>query len=300
MNPSFFIIGAPKCGTTTLYSWLKSHPDIFMPEGKEPHFFAQNLSNRYCRIRNRNDYIALFDNAKENQICGEASVLYSFHPQAIEAILECCPHAKFIFLIRNPIDMALSYHRQLLINLEEDIQDFEYAWRLQQARKEGKHIPPSSTDPELLQYEEACSLGLHLQRMKNLIPERQLCLLFLDDMVENPEKVYNDVLLFLEISEGHHPSFKKQNEASAVRFWWLQKLILNPPYIVRKLAELVKKTGIPIGKLAHKFNRKKAIKQHLNQEFEKRLVELFSTDIMRIEHLTGRDLKHWRTPPSSS
>lgn len=297
MTPSFFIIGAPKCGTTTLYSWLKSHPDIFMPEGKEPHFFAQNLSNRYCRVRNRNDYLSLFDEALDNQVCGEASVLYSFHPQAIEAILECCPSAQFIFMLRNPIDMALSYHRQLLINLEEDIQDFEYAWRLQEARKQGKHIPSSSTDPELLQYEEACSLGQHLQNIKNLIPEKQLHILFLDDIIDDPNKAYNDVLSFLEISPNYTPSFNKKNGARSVRFWWLQKLILNPPYIVRKLTGLIKKTGIPIGKIAHTLNRKKATKQHLNQEFKERLVDIFADDIMRIEHLTGRDLNHWKTHP---
>ena len=134
MKPSFFIIGAPKCGTTTLYSWLKSHPDIFMPGGKEPHFFAQNLSDRYCRIRHHDDYMALFDSARNDQCCGEASVLYSMHPQAIEAILEWSPVAKFIFMLRNPVDMAPSYHRQLLINLEEDIEDFEQAWHLQENR----------------------------------------------------------------------------------------------------------------------------------------------------------------------
>ena len=141
-KPSFFIIGAPKCGTTTLYYWLKEHDDIFMPETKEPHYFAQNLSDRYCRVRDEESYLNYFSNAKNHQLCGEASVLYSFYPESIKSILEFNPEAKFIFMVRNPVSMVPSYHRQLINNLEEDIEDFETAWNTQDNRK----TPKNSTE----------------------------------------------------------------------------------------------------------------------------------------------------------
>ena len=143
-KPDFFIIGAPKCGTTTLYSWLKDHPDIFMPESKEPHYFAQNLSDRYCRIRNESDYLSLFLEANNHQKCGEASVLYSFFPDSIKRILDFNPRAQIIMMIRHPVAMVQSYHAQLLVNLEEDIEDFEKSWDLQKDRQEGKNIPKST------------------------------------------------------------------------------------------------------------------------------------------------------------
>lgn len=296
MIPSFFIIGAPKCGTTTLYTWLKSHPDIFMPEGKEPHFFAQNLSDRYCRIRSQDAYLHLFQSAENSSasICGEASVLYSFYPESIQNILAFNPKAKFIFMLRNPMEMAPSYHRQLLINLEEDIENFEEAWNLQSERKKGKHLPSSSTDPDLLQYYDTCSLGNHLDNIKNIVSEENLCVLFLDDIKTNPKYAYNQVLSFLEISNNYEPSFTIENPSRSIRFAWLQKLILNPSPAMKKLARLFKKLGLPIGKIAHTINKKEPINTKLNHGFEKQLIESFVDDIEKIERLTRQNLSHWK------
>ena len=106
-KPNFFIIGAPKCGTTSVYSWLKDHPYIFMPDFKEPHHFY----SPYGEPIKREKYENLFMDADmEHFAVGEASVWYLFSGKAIDRILEYEASAKFIVLIRNPIEMAPSLH----------------------------------------------------------------------------------------------------------------------------------------------------------------------------------------------
>lgn len=289
-KPSFFIIGAPKCGTTTLYHWLKEHDDIFMPETKEPHYFAQHLSDRYCRVRDEASYLNYFSDAKNHQTCGEASVLYSFYPESIKSILKFNSDAKFIFMIRNPVSMVPSYHRQLINNLEEDIEDFETAWNTQNNRE----ISKNSTDVDLLNYAEKGAIGKHLKNLKELIPESQLLILFLEDMQANPKKIYKDTLSFLNIKSDSRTSFKKENQAATTHSYHLQKLMNNPPKWLRSISQFFRKLNLPFGKFIRQLNRKKASQNSLSDELIKQLKSHYKEDIKLIEKLTSRDLSHWR------
>lgn len=289
-KPDFFIIGAPKCGTTTLYHWLKQHPDIFMPDGKEPHYFAQNLSDRYCRIRDESDYLALFNDADDNQLCGEASVLYSFYPKSIKSILEFNPKAKFIFMIRNPVSMIPSYHRQLINNLEEDIEDFETAWHAQNNRE----MPKMSTDPDLLHYAEKGALGQHLKNIKELIPASQLFVLVLDDLNYSPQQTYKKTLAFLGLKNNYTPSFDRKNEAATMKSRHLQNFILNAPPWAKKISRIFKKFGLPLGTILKKINRSQGKAKPLSPRIQNELKDYFEKDIQLIEEILQRDLSHWR------
>src|SRR5260370_118878 len=74
-SPDFFIVGAPRCGTTALYSYLRQHPDVFLPEYKEPHYFNTDMESGGA-IRDQEKYLALFAPAKDKKRIGEASVYY--------------------------------------------------------------------------------------------------------------------------------------------------------------------------------------------------------------------------------
>ncbi len=293
-KPDFFIVGAPKCGTTTLYHWLKLHPDIFMPEAKEPHYFAQNLSDRYCRIRTEEQYLSLFNASQRNVLCGEASVLYGFYPESIKNILKHNPNAKFIFMLRNPVDMAPSYHRQLINNLEEDVTSFENAWSLQKTRMSGNNLPITSTDPDLLQYGSKCALGNHLNTIVSAIPKSQLLVLFLDDLRDTPQKTYQETLSFLSTEDDGREDFKKENQAAAIQSRYIKKLLDSPPPWLKLIKKLIKITGIPIGTLIQSLNRKQIKPLPLPEHVKKQLADYFETDIQLIEKITGRDCKHWR------
>lgn len=288
----FFIIGAPKCGTTTLYSWLKEHPDIFMPEGKEPHYFARELSDRYRRVQTEEEYLDLFAGAKEHQKCGEASVLYSFYPDALKEIMRFNPQAKIIFMLRNPIDMAISYHAQLLVNLEEDIKNFEKAWGLQEQRKQGNNIPKTSKDPALLQYKKACALGTKLKNMMSLIPENQYKIVVLDDLAKNPERVYQEVIQFIGVEKDGRSDFFSANEASAISSRFLQHLRVNQSGFMKFVKTVLKK--ILPEKSIKNFNRIRRKRVVLSPSFKEELQKSFEEEIRFIENALGRSFPRRR------
>lgn len=291
-KPDFFIIGAPKCGTTTLYHWLQGHEGIFKPESKEPHYFAQNLSDRYCRFRTEEEYLKIFSGKSSEQICGEASVLYCFFPDSIKKILEFNPKAKFIYMVRNPIAMAISYHGQLLVNLEENVKDFEKAWALQSDRKNNKNIPTTAQDPYLLQYKEICALGNHMQKILDIVPENQRLFVVLEDLATNPQKIYKNILEFLGVKDDGRTGFSKSNEAAGIQFRFLEKLRSNQSLPVKFLKSLVK-IFLPKDMLDN-INRTQRKKPSLSWDFQRELLNAFEKDIEIIEKTLNRNLSHWR------
>src|SRR5690349_11034979 len=148
-KPNFFIVGAPKCGTTALYEYLRHHPNIFLPKVKEPHFFATDLG-AYPSVKTMDQYLGLFHDSNEAQVrIGEASVYYLRSDTALPKIREFNPAAHIIAMFRNPVEMVHALHSQLLYVGIEDVPDFEAAWRLQDPRSRGLHIPPRIRSPLL-------------------------------------------------------------------------------------------------------------------------------------------------------
>src|SRR3954468_1950993 len=113
-SPSFFIVGAPKCGTTSLNDYLRQHPRIFIPERKELHYFGSDLTFLKTQRPTREEYLAHFAAAQPQQIAGEASVWYLYSQLAAREIHDFCREAKFIIMLRNPVDMMHSLHSQYL------------------------------------------------------------------------------------------------------------------------------------------------------------------------------------------
>ena len=114
--PDFFIVGAPKAGTTSLYFYLEQHPEIFMSAVKETNYFSYEATvkqNLYYNERGINDweeYLKLFSEAGKKKAIGEASVSYLFYPEVAEAIKAKFPEGKIIIMLRNPVERALSHY----------------------------------------------------------------------------------------------------------------------------------------------------------------------------------------------
>ncbi|MEL7034522.1 MAG: sulfotransferase [Cyanobacteria bacterium J06592_8] len=107
--PDFIIIGGMKCATSSLHEQLALQPGIFMSEPKEPNFF----SNDEEYARGMDWYLSLFEPAPENALCGESSTHYSklpTYPQTIQRLHQHCPNAKFIYVMRHPINRLVSQY----------------------------------------------------------------------------------------------------------------------------------------------------------------------------------------------
>ena len=139
--PNFFIVGAPKRGTTSLSIYLGQHPNVFFCSPKEPYYFASDFP-RHRVADNLTDYLSLFSAATaEHLAIGEGSAAYMYSTDAIPRIIEFNRHAKLIVMLRNPIDIAHAMHSQALFDADEDEEDFRTAWNLQSERELGRKVP---------------------------------------------------------------------------------------------------------------------------------------------------------------
>lgn len=161
--PNFFIVGAPKCGTTAVSEYLRNHPSIFMSFPKEPHHFSDDFA-QFREYRRLDDYMKLFrGRTQDHLIVGEASVWYLYSSSAVKSIYEFNKDAKILVMLRNPIDFVCSLHSQLLFAFNEDRPDFAEAWNLQEDRAKGINLPKTCIAPQFLQYRAVAKFGAQLE-----------------------------------------------------------------------------------------------------------------------------------------
>ena len=117
IKPDFFVVGAPKCGTTAICAYLGQHPEVFIPRIKEINFFGSDLTGLRS-ARNLNEYLAFFEPG-DGKCCGEGSTWYLFSKTAASEIHRHNPSAKIIIMLRDPVEAMYSLHNQLLYNGNE-------------------------------------------------------------------------------------------------------------------------------------------------------------------------------------
>lgn len=281
-KPNFFIIGAPKCGTTSLYHYLKEHPNIFLSEIKEPDYFATDLNRS---IKDREEYMKLFEGADNYKAIGEASTTYLYSDEAIENILEFNPEAKFIVMTRDPVEMFHSLHSQNLNNLNEIIKDPQQAWGLQEERKAGKHIPSTCRNPLFLQYGEVCSLGKYVKRLHQKVSdESKIRMIRLENFKDKTKEEYEKVLRFLGIESDGRERFPVYGSSSELKVEGLKKasIALSKVSRIKKLSIFLKKkfnlTYWPFMKWLNEWNQKKTNREPLGKDFKAELEDYFQED----------------------
>ena len=287
-KPSFFLIGAPKCGTTSLYNWLSAHPNIFMPQ-KEIHWFNQDHGGG-C-VNSLQEYEKLFGKATRQHIAvGDASVWYLYSHAAVKNIILYNTDAKFIVLIRNPVDMAVSLHGQLYYTAQENIRDFESAWRMQDERVKFANIPSVCEDPAFLQYGKACLLGAQIARLYSTADKERVLVLLLDDFKKDPRTEYLKVLQFISVPDDGRIDFRIYNEAKIMRSFIFSLYIAK----IAQLKQFLRiKSGIGVLRILEGINRRKLIRNPLEPELRKELNGYFKSDISKLGSLINRDLSCW-------
>lgn len=289
-KPNFFIVGAPKCGTTSMSAWLSCHPNIFMSEIKEPHFFNSDMNHR--GFSDLHLYERLFSRAEASHLAvGEASVWYMYSQVAINNILEYSVDAKFIVMLRNPVDMAYSLHEQMVFSHYEDVTTFEQAWELQGERLRGEKIGRWCVEPKFLLYGAACSLGEQLQRLYSSVATDQVLVIFLDDVKKDAQNEYSKVLKFLNVTENVSVQFDVHNSAKERRSTLVSNAVL---WLTSIRKHIYFDFRIDFLNKIERFNRKERRRTSMKLETKSMLKRYFEKDICLIEQLTGRDLSAWR------
>jgi sulfotransferase family protein len=297
-KPNFFIVGAPKCGTTALYAYLRQHPNIFMADIKEPHFFAKDLGT-YPAIKTLEEYTGIFaQSSEQHQRVGEGSVYYLRSATAIANIREFNPDARIIAMFRNPVDMVYALHSQLLYVAEENQIDFETAWRLQERRSRGLDLPPASRGPFLVQYAEVGRFGTQTERMLSIFPRDQVKLILYDDFTLSPKSVYDEVIDFLGLPPDQRTHFPRINENKRARLVWLGSFFRKPPPPLRTAFRGLKRAVgaeslSAVKKKLVDLNTVKERRQPLSPEFRAELVAEFRDEVALLSRLLNRNLSHW-------
>jgi len=288
-KPNFFIVGAPKCGTTALSEYLRGHPNVFFSQPKEPHFFATDFPNKRI-IATFEEYIDLFHEVQPNHLrVGEGSVWYLYSREVVQNIYEYNPEARLIVMLRNPVDLVHSLHSQLLLSIDEDEKNFERAWNLQELRKSGKRIPKKCRTPAFLQYRDVGKLGAQIERLLEVFPKEQVKVILFEDFVANTKAVYEDVLSFLGLDSDGRKLFPRINENKQYRMRLLGQFTQCPPegllraygYVKDRVG--IKNSGHLLMQILRKANSVFRVREPLRVEFRRTLTKDFEQDIRILE-----------------
>ena len=237
--PNFFIVGAPKCGTTSLHEYLQRHPDVFMPFYKEPHFFGSDLQgSRFRQFRDQPErYLKLFRDARGEKRIGESSPWYLASRCAAEEIYAYDPRAKIIIMLRNPVDMMYSMWSQFRYSGNEQIETFEDALAAEPERRQGKCIRRAAHCISGLYYRDMARFSGQVQRYFDRFGSENVKVIIFDDFKTDTAATYRTVLNFLDIDSQFETTFDVVNPNKEVRLEWLQKLIVSSGFSLMLLKD---------------------------------------------------------------
>ena len=301
--PNFLIIGAGKSGTTSVYNYLKQHPDVFMSPVKEPDFFAlegqtpvdpkndpEQLYYYPWAIYDLDNYNKLYDNVKNEKAVGESSTMYLYKPDTHLRIKKYVPNAKMIAIFRDPVSRLYSRYMHLARenrlptdNFEVDVFDKSTLWwKRDDLVKEGFFYK-------------------HLSKYFETFDKNQFKIFLHDDLVADSDKFIYDLYSFLEIDTRFKPDTDiKYNESGFVKNKFKDAFI-GQKSIIRRSVETVSpklvekmRNSTKMQKTVTSMRRGNLERPKLNPEFRKRVInEIYREDILKFQDLIGRDLSNW-------
>jgi len=294
-KPDFFIVGAPKCGTTALHVYLRQHPDVFMPAEKEHNHFATDLVPATDPYHDRDHYLKLFAAARTEKRVGETSVFHLFSLDAAKNIHAFNTEAKIIVMLRDPVSWLASYYSQMVYNGDEDIADLEGALAAETPRRRGEGIPANLRFPERLFYRDVGRFALQVARYFDRFGRDAVHVILQDDFAKDPRTIFRQTLEFLGVDPGFEPEFANVNPNKAVRSPWLNDFLRRPPAwaaapVTALLPRAIRRS------MRARVRRANAVVQErapLDPALRLRLAEELRPDLDRLATLLDRDLSHW-------
>jgi GrpB-like predicted nucleotidyltransferase (UPF0157 family) len=280
-KPDFFIVGAPRCGTTSLYAYLRQHPQIHASVHKEPHFFGSDLTPLPGAIRDEALYLALFAGAEDRRRAGESSVHYLSSRRAPFEIRAFAPAARIIVMLREPVSMAHSLYALFTRTGNEELPTFEEALAAEPERRAGRRIPSGAYFPEGLLYTDGGRYAAKVELWLSVFGREQVhCILF-DDLVRDTAAVYRRTLAFLGVDADFAAELEPRRAAELARVQTIRQLRHVPPEVRRRMQfdQMKLHQGPP--------------RPALDPALAGRLRALFAADVARLGELLGRDLTAW-------
>lgn len=303
-GPNLFLVGAMKCGTTSMYEYLRFHPQIYFPpvdehdrdyfRRKEPHHFCpdRHLPERVS-VKSDADYLAMYACSGSYAYRGDASASYLYSEAAPGLIKAFCPDAKILIMLRPPLEMMHTKHCALLGWLE-DIPDFYDAVAASSDRRRGERIKPGCEEGTWLDYTGPSCFAPQVQRYLDTFGRDAVKVILLEDIIKEPAATWSRIMDFLGIDHSYTPDFRVHNKTqkngrleTAIAALYKHPAIYG---IARTLIpyKLVYGALSLIRKVDRGHTRRAA-----GDPREKALRDACRPDIERLSSLLGRDLHHW-------
>lgn len=298
MKANFFIVGAPKSGTTSLSEYLSGHPKVCMALPKEPSYFCDDFP-KIRLVSSESNYKSLFSRCnKKSIIIGDASTAYLMSTTAIKNINRYNPHSKIIVILRNPVDMLPSWHSQMIYSLFENETDFEKAYSLQEDRKKGAHIPKTCREVTYLLYSEIARFDDQLKRLFEVCNIERVKIILYDDFIKDTRSIYLEVLDFLGLEDDGRTSFPAANASKTARSAFINKILHTPPGWLWFLLDACKNTPAQNTlfrghQFLKKLNTGPSQTVALNPNFIEQLKIEFRPMTEELSKIINRDLSHW-------
>lgn len=295
-RPTFFIVGAPKCGTTSLADFLGQHPDVFMPEVKEPHDFGRDLTP-LAFAGDTAAYLRSFAGAGARR-CGEASTWYLYASTAAEEIRAFAPDARIVVMFRDPVDVVHALHSQMVFSGEEPIHDFAEAMRRRLGDEPGATDGPGIGRREALNYRRVVAFAPQLARYLRVFGRDRLHVIIFDDFVRDAAASYREVLSFLALDAGFEPDWTVRNRNKVARSPLLGRTLARVRGS-RRLKGLGHRLLSPqarsrIVSTLHWLNAGRAPRPPIPPALRRTLRAEFAPGVRELEQLLQRDLSAWR------
>lgn len=299
-RPDLFIIGAPKSGTTSLYEYLDGHPDVYMSPVKEPFYFCPDVQGgvrRHLRFGDDvEEYLSLFEGAREEKHLGEASTRYFVSRVAPELIHEFQPEARIVAMVRNPVDMIYALHSERVFHDAEDITDFEQALAADDDRRAGQRLPDGANELGAV-YREHARVGEQLERWIDVFGRNNIHVIVFDDFSTNTPGAFQELLTFLDVDPLYRPpSFAIHNASHRQRRGPVRALLDS------RLAQSIRRDVLPsvlgqgtTSRVARSLRRSRLVRRPtsraaLNPDLLLQLQREFGPDVALLSELLDRDL----------
>jgi hypothetical protein len=296
-QPNLFIVGAPKCGTSSLYYYLNQHADISMSFPKEPHFLAQDLGwQKGWGMEDREQYLNLFQSNARYR--GEASTWYLYSDLARTSIKELFPDSKIIICIRHPANFIASLWWHLFSRDKETSRNLETALRLEPQIKSGKLSPQPAPFKRARMYKENARHSAFIAKYVETFGVANVKIILLEDLNKSTQSVLNEVFQFLGLRTQMIEDLEHQNAANSRAIVALYKIVSVPPL----KALLSSKSLIPAKRylthLVYKCIPNKPQRPKVGGILWEKITQDMAGEIQSIENLLVRDLSHWKAPYS--